>query len=56
MVSVAASPGCRYRFLSRLAATSLLIEPFFAFVPKFLRKAAVAVDGLKMETYASMSA
>jgi hypothetical protein len=32
------------------------MESFLAFVPRFLRNAAVAVDGLKIEVYASMSA
>lgn len=55
MVSFVTSPGCKYLFLSRLAATSLLVEPFLALVPRFLRTAEVAVDGLKIDAYASTS-
>lgn len=44
-----------YRLSLRRAAASDRIEPFLAFVPKFLRAEAVAVEGLKMEMYASMS-
>lgn len=37
------------------AALSARMEPFLAFVPKFLRADAVAVLGLKIDMYASMS-
>jgi hypothetical protein len=48
-VSFAVSAGWRYLFPSKLAATSPRVEPFLAFVPRFLSTAAVAVAGLKME-------
>jgi hypothetical protein len=38
------------------AATSARIEVFLAFKPKFFSAEAVAVEGLKMEMYASASA
>lgn len=37
------------------AAASVRIEPFLAFVPKFFRADAVAVVGLNIDMYASIS-
>jgi hypothetical protein len=56
MVRLDASAGCRYLFPERWAATSDRMDAFLALIPKFFRAEAVAVVGLKMEMYASISA
>ena len=56
IVNLDVRAGCKYRLLLRFSATSILIDPFLALVPKFLSADTVAVEWLNMDIYASMSA
>lgn len=55
MVSWVVSAGWMNRFPATWLATSERIDVFFALVSKFFRAEAVAVDGLNIEMYASIS-
>jgi hypothetical protein len=55
MVSWEDSAGWMNRFPAICPATSERIDAFFAFVSKFFRAEAVAVEALNMEMYASIS-